>query len=189
MVGTVTGDSAPLSHVLIVAVRDRDPTVPVSGGPYATVTDSDGRYFLPDIPPGTYDVTASDGDNPPRFGNVTRLVEVRPGNTETVPFQFRFERDNWTAQGPLYWILGVALPLLMVGLAVGTVLINSGTRLSNVRRANEKLKAWLAFSADVKERQTIIDTPSGRGFQPTLARLRARLWLVSRVPFFSKQIP
>lgn len=187
MVGTVTGDSAPLSHVLVVAVRDPDPMVPVPGGPYATVTDSDGRYFLPDIPPGTYNVTASDGDNPPRFGDATRSVEVRPASTETVPFQLPVEPDNWTAQGPLYWILGIALPLLMVGLAVGTVLINSGTRLSNVRRANEKLTAWLSRSDAVKESQKIIEKPPGRGFQPKLVRLRERLWLVIRVPFCRKK--
>ena len=183
IVGTIEIESRFLSHVLVTAVRHPDPQLPVPDGPYTTVTDPDGRYLLSEVPPGVYDLKAWDDVTPRRFRDTTLLVAVGVGNTENVPFSLRLERDNWTAQGDLYWILGIAIPIIMVSIAIGTILINSATRLSNVKRANYKLESWLAKSQSVERKQKIIDTVSERSLMAGLARLRARLWLVLHVPF------
>ena len=180
--GTVGIESRPLSHVLVTAVRHPDARLPVPGGPYATVTDPNGSYFLSAIPPGVYDLNASDAAKPRRFRDTTQLVAVGVGNIENAPFALRFERQSWTARGSLYWVLGIAIPIILVSIAIGTILINSATRLSNVNRANEKLAAWLAISETVRKKKQIIDAVSERGFGASVARLRARLWLVLRVP-------
>ncbi len=187
ILGTVGIESRPLSHVLVTAVRHPHPGLPVPDGPYTTVTGPNGSYFLSAIPPGVYDLNVSDAAKPRRFRDTTLLVEVGVGNTENVPFSLRLERANWTAQGNWYWILGIAIPIVLVSIAVGTILINSATRLSNIKRANNKLEVWLTVSETVQRKQQFIDTTSERGIVARLARLRARLWLVLRVPFVRRK--
>ena len=54
------------------------------GNPYFAVTDADGRYTIPDLPPGDYDVIAWHPHMKVRAGHIT----VAAGGTTTQNFQF-----------------------------------------------------------------------------------------------------
>ncbi|MXW65469.1 MAG: hypothetical protein F4Z72_00470 [Gemmatimonadales bacterium] len=89
--------------------------------------------------------------------------------------------QNWLAEGNLYWILGIALPVLMVGMAAGTVFVNSAAHLSNVRRTSRRLEAWLRLSDRATEERAAARDVSARGGGAVLNRTYARLWLLLRV--------
>jgi len=54
------------------------------GNPYFAVTDADGRYTIPDLPPGEYDIIAWHPHMQVRAGHIT----VAAGGTATQDFQF-----------------------------------------------------------------------------------------------------
>ncbi len=86
----------------------------------------------------------------------------------------------WTMEGHWYWLLGICLPLILVGLALQTIVINTRTRLSNVEKAIAKLGPWLRRSDDAlvkraEQRQTLDE--AREGFRAVPKRLRAWLWL------------
>jgi len=54
------------------------------GNPYFAVTDADGRFAIPDLPPGEYDVIAWHPQMKVRAGRVT----VAAGGAATVDFRF-----------------------------------------------------------------------------------------------------
>ncbi|MDE2877338.1 hypothetical protein [Candidatus Palauibacter soopunensis] len=89
--------------------------------------------------------------------------------------------QNLLAEGDLYGILGIALPVLMVGMAAGTIVINSATHLSNVRRASAKLQSWLTLSDRATENRAVARDVSARGVGAALNRSYGRLWLIFRV--------
>lgn len=91
------------------------------------------------------------------------------------------EPQNWLAEGDPYWILGIALSMLMVGMAAGTIVINSAAHLSNVRRASARLQSWLTLSDRATENQALARDVSARGVGAALGRSYARLWLIFRV--------
>ncbi|MCY3599260.1 MAG: hypothetical protein OXN85_04720 [Gemmatimonadetes bacterium] len=96
-------------------------------------------------------------------------------------FSLQLEPQNWLAEGNLYWILGYALPVLMVGMAAGTVYVNSATHLSNVRRASRRLESWLRLSDRATEERAVVRGASTRGAAAAFNRFYARLWLLLRV--------
>ncbi|MDE2945377.1 MAG: hypothetical protein OXT63_14400 [Gemmatimonadota bacterium] len=91
------------------------------------------------------------------------------------------EPQTWLAEGDLYGILGIALTMLMAGMAAGTIWVNSATHLSNVRRARARLESWLKQSARATEERAIVRDLSARGVGAALNRAYARLWLLLRV--------
>jgi len=93
------------------------------------------------------------------------------------------EPQNWLADGNLYRVLGIALPTLMVGMAAGTIFVNSATHLSNVRRASVRLESWLRLSDKATEKRAMARDASSRGVGAALDRVFARLWLIFRVKF------
>ncbi|MDE2662490.1 MAG: hypothetical protein OXI39_05735 [Gemmatimonadota bacterium] len=96
-------------------------------------------------------------------------------------FSLQLEPQNWLAEGNLYWILGIALPVLMVGMAAGTISVNSATHLSNVRRASRRLESWLTLSDRATEERAVVRHASTRGAGAAFSRSYARLWLLLRV--------
>lgn len=96
--------------------------------------------------------------------------------------------QNLLSAGDLYGILGIALPTLMVGMAAGTIVINSATHLSNVRRASAKLQSWLTLSERATEHRAVARDVSARGVGAALNRSYARLWLVCRVNLTRRRV-
>lgn len=91
------------------------------------------------------------------------------------------EPQYWLAEGSPYRLLGIVLPLLMVGMAAGTIFVNSATHLSNVRRTSARLESWLRLSDKATEERAVVRAVSARGVGAALNRLFARLWLLFRV--------
>lgn len=56
--------------------------------PYYTITDSQGRFEIKDIPPGTYEVTAWHPYLPAETGTIT----IEPGKAAALDFQFESEK-------------------------------------------------------------------------------------------------
>jgi len=66
--------------------------------PYYAITDEDGRFFIKDIPPGTYKVIAWHPFIPDQIGTIT----IEPGSQSTLGFEFdganvqrKIYNDNW----------------------------------------------------------------------------------------------
>ena len=92
-----------------------------------------------------------------------------------------FELQNWLAGGDPYRILGIVLPVLMIGMAAGAIFVNSATHLSNVRRTSARLESWLKLSDTATEKLAAARAISARGAGAAFKRFLARLWLVVRV--------
>ncbi len=92
-----------------------------------------------------------------------------------------FEPQDWLAGGDPYRILGIVLPVLMIGMAAVAIFVNSATRLSNVRRTSVRLESWLKLSYTATEKLAAARDASARGVGAAFNRFFARLWLVVRV--------